>query len=106
MLKPLVFILIGPSTFSAAEAFSHDMKVLERATIVGEVSSGGANPKRSFPVGDDFTIYIPTGQAVNPLEGGNWEGVGIIPDHIVSRIDPAVPAIGALDEAVRLIHEQ
>lgn len=106
LVEPPVFILIGPSTFSAAEEFSHDMRIMGRATIVGEPSGGGANPTRSFPVGDDFTVYIPTGRSVNPLEGSNWEGDGVIPDYMVARTEPEVPAVGALDEAIRLINDQ
>lgn len=82
LLNSPVFILIGPHTFSAAEEFSNNMKVLGRATLIGEPSGGGANPGREFQAGD-LSIFIPTGQAINPIEEGNWEGVGIIPDHMV-----------------------
>lgn len=95
LLKPNVFILIGPHTFSAAEEFSNNMKVLGRATVVGEPSGGGANPGASRKIGKDFDIFIPEGQAINPIQKGNWEGVGIIPDYVV-------PAKEALEQAISL----
>lgn len=99
LLEPPVFVLIGPNTFSAAEEFSNNMKVLGRATIVGEPSGGGANPGELKKIGKDFTIFIPEGRAINPVQGGNWEGVGIIPDEVV-------PARDALDQALNLINEK
>jgi C-terminal processing protease CtpA/Prc len=84
LLNQKIYVLIGPKTFSAAEEFSNNMKVLERATIVGEPSAGAANPATSVPIGDDLEMQIPNGRAVNPFQQGNWEGVGIIPDHMVS----------------------
>ncbi len=39
-----VFILTSKRTFSGAEEFSYNLKALQRATIVGEVTGGGAHP--------------------------------------------------------------
>lgn len=95
LLDQRVIILISPNTFSAAEEFTNNMKVLERATVVGEPSGGGANPGGPHQIGSEFTIFIPEGRAINPIQKGNWEGVGIIPDHVV-------PAQDALKEALLL----
>lgn len=92
-----IYILIGPFTFSAAEEFSNNMKVLNRATIVGEPSGGGANPGAPYQINEEISIFIPTGRAFNPIQEGNWEGVGVIPDHVV-------PEAEALDKAISLIH--
>lgn len=96
LLQPTVYVLIGPRTFSAAEEFTNNLKVSKRATIVGEPSGGGAHPGDVHDIGKDFTIFIPYGRAVNPIQQGNWEGVGIIPDHMV-------PAQEAFEQALRLI---
>ena len=88
-----VFILIGPDTFSAAEAFAYDMQSRQRATLVGEPTGGGAHDTDLFVVDEQFEIYISTGRAVSPVTGGNWEGVGVQPDI-------RVPAGKALDAAV------
>ena len=97
LLDTHLYILDGPWTFSAGEEFANNMKVNGRATIVGEPTGGGANPCRMHDINDLFKMQIPTGRAVNPKQEGNWEGVGIIPDHFVK-------AKKALDEAVKLIH--
>jgi hypothetical protein len=98
LTNPRVFVLIGPQTFSAAEEFANNMKVLGRATIVGAPSGGGANPGGAYPIGENLKLFIPGGRAINPIQEGNWEGVGIIPDHVV-------PAEGALEKAITLIKE-
>jgi C-terminal processing protease CtpA/Prc len=95
LMSPHVFVLIGPQTFSAAEEFTNNMKVHGRATIVGEPSAGGANPGGPHRIGEKLTLFIPEGRAINPVQKGNWEGVGIIPDQIV-------PVEEALEKAISL----
>ena len=77
--KP-VYVLISQTTFSAAEEFAYNLKHLKRAALVGETTRGGANPGAGYRINDHFWIFIPTGRAINPITGGNWEGVGVIPD--------------------------
>ncbi|MFC1574492.1 S41 family peptidase [Gemmatimonadota bacterium] len=90
-----LFLLTGPRTFSASEMLAYDMKVLGRATLVGEPTGGGANSVDLYPVGRDFEIYISTSRAINPVTGDNWERVGVIP-HI------SVPEGQALDTTLVL----
>jgi retinol-binding protein 3 len=77
--KP-VYILTSTSTFSAAEEFTYNLKNLKRATIVGETTGGGAHPGGVRRINEHFGIWLPTGRAINPITGTNWEGVGIAPD--------------------------
>ena len=93
LLKQKVVILISPNTFSAAESCANSMKASKRATIVGERSKGGANPGGYEAIGKYFDIRIPSARAINPLQEGNWEGVGIIPDHEVLAKDALNTAI-------------
>jgi len=79
-----LYILTSHKTFSAGEEFANNMKALNRATLIGEVTMGGANPGRSHQLNDFFEIFIPDGQSINPINGSNWEGIGVIPDLIVS----------------------
>lgn len=89
-----IFVLVGPGTFSAAEAVAYDLQAAGRATIIGEVTGGGANPSIVMDLGPWFTVIMPIGEARHPVTGTNWEGVGVQPDV-------AVPAAAALEEALR-----
>lgn len=80
-----VYILTSNRSFSAAEEFSNNLKVLKRATIVGETTRGGANPGRVFRLSENFGVFIPTGRAINPITKTNWEGTGVEPDIKVSK---------------------
>lgn len=83
--KP-VYVLTSKRTASAGEEFSYDLQQLKRATIIGEPTWGGANPGEVMNIDEHFAIWVPTGSAVNPISGTNWEGDGVKPDVAV---DPA-----------------
>ena len=93
-----LFVLTSPRTFSAAEEFAYNLKNLERATIVGQTTGGGAHPGGTHLVGGLLDVFVPDGRAINPITGTNWEGTGIEP-HV------AVQGGAALDEAWRLARE-
>ncbi len=95
LLKTPLYVLVSHKTFSAAEEFTNNLKVLGRAKIIGEVTGGGANPGGAYPVDKKFQLFVPHGQSINPYDGSNWEGVGVIPDHVV-------PADSALEECLKL----
>jgi C-terminal processing protease CtpA/Prc len=84
--KP-VYILTSNRTFSAAEEFTYNLKNLKRAIIVGETTGGGAHPGGVRRITDHFGIWLPTGRAINPITGTNWEGVGIAPDIAADPAD-------------------
>lgn len=79
-----LYLLIGPTTGSAAEAMAYDLRQLNRATLIGETTIGGANPAQSFALPANFRVMIPIGKAINPITGRNWEGVGVEPDEEIS----------------------
>ncbi|MBK8247512.1 MAG: hypothetical protein IPK85_08970 [Gemmatimonadetes bacterium] len=56
------------------------MQALKRATIVGEVTGGGARPSRLRRVTDHFAVNVAYARMVNPVTGTDWEGVGVQPD--------------------------
>jgi len=85
-----LYVLTSSRTFSAAEEFTYNMKNLERATIVGETTGGGAHPVEGrFFANLNVGMSVPFGRAVNPVTGTNWEGTGIEP-HIVVPQDSAL----------------
>jgi hypothetical protein len=77
--KP-VYVLTSATTFSGGEQLSYDLQQLGRATIVGEPTRGGANPREGFRVHPHLEATISVAAAVNPKTGGNWEGTGVTPD--------------------------
>lgn len=96
--KP-VYILTSKRTFSAAEAFAYDLQALKRATIVGEVTGGGANPFEYRRVHPHFALSLPEARSINPITGTNWQDVGVKPDVIV-------PTDQALEVVLQLAREK
>jgi len=83
-------------SFSASEGFAFALKNLNRATIVGETSSGGAHDEDFFYLREhSIELKIPTRRAYYPETGLNWEGTGVEPDVKTS-------AKGAFDKAYSL----
>ena len=85
-----VYVLTSARTFSAAEGFTYLLQSLERASIVGESTGGGAHPVKVVGLGHGIAAGIPYARAINPITKSNWEGVGVEPDIEV----PAADAFG------------
>lgn len=75
-----LFVMTSNRTFSGAEEFSYNMQTQKRATLVGQTTSGGANPGGTMPINDNLNVFIPSGRAINPITQTNWEGVGVVPE--------------------------
>jgi hypothetical protein len=84
-----VYVLTSKNTFSAAEEFSYNLRNLERATLIGETTGGGAHPGGTRIATDRYSIWVPSGRAINPITNDNWEGVGVKP-HIEVPADQAL----------------
>ncbi len=93
-----VYVLTSGLTFSAAEAFAYDLQALGRATIVGETTAGGAHLSDGGPLVLGFGMYVPSGRAINPITGTDWEGTGVTPDVPVA-------ADSALDTAASIARQ-
>jgi Peptidase family S41 len=93
--KP-VYVLTSGSTWSGAEQFSYDLKMLKRATLVGETTRGGTHAGTFHRIDDHFGMGIPEERFVNPYGKADWEGVGVQPDV-------KVKAANALKTVVRLV---
>jgi C-terminal processing protease CtpA/Prc len=92
--KP-VYILTSASTFSGAEHFSYDLKMLKRATIVGETTGGAAHAGVFHRMDAHFGIGIPETKAINPFSKTDWAVTGVEPDVKVA-------AANALERAEKL----
>ncbi len=90
--KP-AFVLTSSTTFSAAEGFSYDLKMLKRATLVGERTSGRGHMGAPHRIDDHFTIRVTTVKVINPISKTNWEGMGVEPDVKVKAADALRTAI-------------
>ena len=94
-----LYILTSARTFSGAEEFTYNMKNLNRATVIGETTGGGAHPTGTRIVQHDFILRVPYARAINPVSKTNWEGTGVTPDI-------AVPAAQAFDRAYAMAVEK
>ena len=77
--KP-VYLLTSSSTISGAEQFSYDLKMLKRATLVGETTGGDAHAGVIHRIDDHFGMGIPEVRAINPFSRTDWEETGVEPD--------------------------
>jgi len=77
--KP-VYVLTSASTWSGAEQFSYNLKMLKRATLVGETTRGGTHAGVFHRIDDHFGMGIPETRAINPFSKTDWEGTGVEPD--------------------------
>jgi len=95
--KP-VYILTSSLTRSGAEHFTYNLKMLGRATIVGQNTAGSAELGVFHRIDDHFGMGIPETPITNPYGKPDWELVGVAPDV-------KVPAADALATAEKLALE-
>jgi hypothetical protein len=98
ILEAPLYVLTSARTGSAAEGFSYALQTQKRATIVGEITGGAANPGEGFAIGHGFSAFVSTGKPVNPVTGTNWEGTGVQPD---TRVDSSYALDVAYADALR-----
>ncbi|PWN57937.1 S41 family peptidase [Chryseobacterium viscerum] len=99
--KP-IYILTSKQTFSAAEAFTYTLKHLGKATIVGEITQGGANRTKRINLNDKFTISVPYIKSIHPITKTNWEGKGVQPNIKTNENEAFVYAyIEAINKTVK-----
>ena len=80
-----VYILTSARTFSGGEDMAYTLKHHGRATIVGEITGGGAHPVTELLPGEGFIFILPEGYPTHPVTNTNWEGKGVQPDIKVAR---------------------
>ncbi len=99
-----LYVLTSSYTYSGAEEFSYNLRNLERATIIGETTGGGAHPtNRRLFANLNVAMSLPFGRAINPITGTNWEGIGVEP-HIQVPRDEALDV--AYSEALKKLRDK
>jgi hypothetical protein len=83
--KP-VYVLTSSRTQSAAEYFVYNLKMLKRATVVGETTAGRQHSGAFRRINDHFGMGIQEAAPLdNPYPVKGWEVIGVEPDLKVSR---------------------
>ena len=90
-----VYILTSAQTISGAEQFAYNLKMLKRATIVGETTAGQAHAGVFIRIDAHFGMGIRENVAINPFSAHDWDGTGVAPDVKTAAAD-------ALDTAEKL----
>jgi hypothetical protein len=98
--KP-VYVLTSGSTVSAAEDFSYNLKMMRRATFIGETTQGSAHAGVFHRIDDHFGMGIPEVKVANPYATTDWEGKGIEPDVKVKLEDALSTAEKLAENQVR-----
>jgi C-terminal processing protease CtpA/Prc len=84
--KP-AYVLTSARTFSGAEQFCYDLKMLKRATLVGETTGGAAHSGVLHRIDDHFGMGIPETKPINPYSKTDWAETGVEPDIKVNAAD-------------------
>lgn len=94
--KP-VYVLTSSRTQSAAEYFAYNLKMLKRATVIGETTAGHQHSGAFHRISDHFGMGIQEAlPPENPYPVKGWEIIGIEPDV-------KVPSAEALEKAKKLV---
>ncbi|XP_008584933.1 PREDICTED: retinol-binding protein 3 [Galeopterus variegatus] len=94
-----LYILVSHTSGSAAEAFAHTMQDLQRATVIGEPTAGGALSVGIYQVGSSpLYASMPTQTALSATTGEAWDLAGVEPDITV----PMSKALSTAQDIVAL----
>src|ERR1700756_962340 len=96
--KP-VFVLTSSRTYSAAEHFSYNLKMLHRATLIGETTAGATDVGVFHRIDEHFGIGMRESKIANPYTAPDWAVNGVQPDV-------RIPAAQALEAAEDLASRQ
>jgi hypothetical protein len=98
--KP-VYILTSSRTYSGAEQFSYDLKMLKRAVLIGETTGGASHTGVLHNLDDHFAVGIPEHRPINPFSDKDWAVTGVEPDVKVKAADALATAEKLVSERLR-----
>ncbi len=98
--KP-AYVLTSARTLSGAEQFCYDLKMLKRATLVGETTGGAAHSGVFHRIDDHFGMGIPETRPINPFSQFDWAETGVEPDVKVKAADALETAKKLADTRLR-----
>ena len=73
-------------------AWGYDLRMLKRATLIGETTGGASHYGVLHNLDDHFAIGIPEHRPVNPFSDKDWAVTGIEPDVKVEAADALATA--------------
>lgn len=82
-----MYVLTSSRTISAAKQFTYDLKMLKRATLVGETTAGGGHAANLHAIGDNFYVATVEVRAINPYSKYDWNDMGVEPGFKVGAPD-------------------
>ena len=94
-----MYVLQNGKTASAAELFCSALGVNRAACLIGETTYGKGRMQTGYRLNDGSYIAV-TVAAYAPVEGGNYDGVGVAPHHTVT------PDGGYEDTLIYLLPEE
>ncbi len=90
-------VLINESCAGASEFFAASLSDFGKAKTVGTQSIGFGSLQEVFKLSDGSAIQLTTGKYILANSGNAWEGVGIVPEHIVATEFSYTSALPAID---------
>jgi C-terminal processing protease CtpA/Prc len=82
-----VWVLTSSRTYSAAEQFAYNLKMLHRATLVGEVTAGATDVGVFHRIDDHFGVGLKESRVGNPYPAPDWAVNGVQPDVRVAAAE-------------------
>lgn len=79
-----IYVLVSSSSWSAGEAVPFILQEHHRAIVVGEKTSGAANPAGSWNINHELSVTIPYGNIESAVRKTNWENQGVLPEIVTT----------------------
>lgn len=98
---PHLYVLVNESSASAAEIIAVGLRDAADAVLVGETTYGKGRAQQHYVLDTDAGIVLTT-MMLLPLEGEDYEGVGITPEVTVTNTAPEAQKVERVPETTPL----